>query len=291
MCAHGAVASSTGAMRPLTVGSGFIVASYYFDTDQNLHMLLSQEAMSSGGNSKALKFLGCIQGQEGVIPGSSSSFINVKLSSSLSGFSELQHPIKVQVANGQVLQCSSVLPAAEWSIQGTVFVSDLRVLHLPYYDMIIGMDWLESHSPMKVDWLNKWVIISHEGKPAHLQGLQPTMPELSMVEVFMIQEETQPELTTCYVQRVLPGAVQQLLKSFEHLFAEPQGSPPNRSCDHSISLVEGAQPVSVRPYRLSPAMKDEVEQQIKEMLASGIIQPSQSTFSSPVLLVKKKNKS
>jgi hypothetical protein len=57
-----------------------------------------------------------------------------------------------------------MLPAAEWSIhQGTQFVTDLKVLPLPYYDMIIGMDWLEWHSPMKVDWLSKWIVINHKG--------------------------------------------------------------------------------------------------------------------------------
>jgi len=83
--------------------------------------------------------------------------------------------------------------------------------------------------------------------------------------------------------------VQQLLTDFSDLFDPPTKLPPSRSCDHSIPLIPGAAPVYSRPYRFSPAIKDEVENQVKEMLASGIIQKSTSPFSSAVLLVKKKD--
>jgi len=48
-------------------------------------------------------------------------------------------------------------------------------------------------------------------------------------------------------------------------------------------------PVKVRPYRYPHSQKTEIEQIIVEILSEGIIQPSLSSFSSPELLVKKKD--
>jgi hypothetical protein len=61
-------------------------------------MLLSRDVVALGGNSKTLKFLGCIQGHEVVIlvgSGSSISFVNEKLGLALLGISSLVKLMKV----------------------------------------------------------------------------------------------------------------------------------------------------------------------------------------------------
>lgn len=47
--------------------------------------------------------------------------------------------------------------------------------------------------------------------------------------------------------------------------------------------------MNLRPYRHTPVLKDEIERQVAEMLHSGVIQTSNNAFSSPALLVKKKD--
>jgi hypothetical protein len=97
----------------------------------------------------------------------------------------------------------------------------------------------------------------------------------------------QPDMVSA--EAVVPEPVSSLLDEFQELFAEPQGLPHMRQFDHAIPLLPGAKPVNLRPYRFNPAQKDEVEKQVAQMLAQGIIRVSTSPYASPVILVLKKD--
>ena len=47
--------------------------------------------------------------------------------------------------------------------------------------------------------------------------------------------------------------------------------------------------MNVRPYRYPPAQKNVIETMIKELLDSGVIRPSHSPNSSPIVMVKNKD--
>jgi hypothetical protein len=81
----------------------------------------------------------------------------------------------------------------------------------------------------------------------------------------------------------------ELLGKFEDVFNLPSGLPPVREHDHSIVLKQGAAIPNIRPYRYPYYQKNEIEKIVKEMLQAGIVRHSTSPFSSPVLLVKKKD--
>jgi hypothetical protein len=66
-----------------------------------------------------------------------------------------------------------------------------------------------------------------------------------------------------------------------------EGYPPARRHDHKIPLKDESQAVNLRSYRYLGLQKDTLETLVAEMLEAGIVQPSNSPFASPVVLVKK----
>lgn len=83
--------------------------------------------------------------------------------------------------------------------------------------------------------------------------------------------------------------INHILQSYSHIFDEPKSLPPKRTFDHHIPLEPNSKPVNAQPYRFPYFQKTEIETQVQQMLDSGIIRPNTSAYSSPVLLVKKKD--
>lgn len=73
------------------------------------------------------------------------------------------------------------------------------------------------------------------------------------------------------------------------MFSIPTSLPPSRYCNHKIELIPNAQPMKVKPYRYLHIQKIDIKLQEHKMLTEGLIEHSTSPFSSPVLLVKKKD--
>lgn len=61
--------------------------------------------------------------------------------------------------------------------------------------------------------------------------------------------------------------------------------------NHKIELKPNTQPIYSKPYRLPHALKTEIKNQLDNLLSQGVIEPCQSEWSSPMLLVPKKSDS
>ncbi|KAJ8359662.1 hypothetical protein SKAU_G00161870 [Synaphobranchus kaupii] len=57
---------------------------------------------------------------------------------------------------------------------------------------------------------------------------------------------------------------------------------------HTIN-TDTAQPIRLRPHRMSPAKRLVAEEKVKEMAAAGVIEPSDSPWAAPAVLVQKKS--
>ncbi|WVZ24366.1 hypothetical protein V8G54_002910 [Vigna mungo] len=101
--------------------------------------------------------------------------------------------------------------------------------------------------------------------------------------------EVRPASTHCSLPVHSDTKVQQLITSFSSLFSKPKSLPSSRGTDHVIPLFPNFHPVNVRPYKYPHSQKLEIEKQVSKMFAFGWIQSSSSPFSSPVLLLKKKD--
>lgn len=83
-------------------------------------------------------------------------------------------------------------------------------------------------------------------------------------------------------------SVSVILKKFEDVFTWPEKLPPRRDIEHHIHL-KNTDSVNVRPYHYAFQQKAKIERLVDEMLTAGIIRPSNSPYSSLVLLVRKKD--
>uniref|UniRef100_A0ACD5UGC3 Uncharacterized protein n=1 Tax=Avena sativa TaxID=4498 RepID=A0ACD5UGC3_AVESA len=239
----------------------------------SLHAL-SNEKSDVEGAPTVLQLNGWVQGQAVhmlVDSGSTASFVNVQLKSKLQGVTHLLSPIRVKVADDHQLSCTEEVRDCTWSTQGHQFQTNFKLLALGAFDVILGQDWLYKHSSMYIDWPTKRLEISDNGKPVFLQGLGPAeiichtiaTDQLSglqkqgdIEQILIISAVTSDAQQTA---DAIPPEVHKVLQQFGDVFEDPAGLPPQRACDHHIQLIEGAQPVRIRPYHHTPAVKDEIK--------------------------------
>jgi hypothetical protein len=55
--------------------------------------------------------------------------------------------------------------------------------------MMVGMDWLQLHSPMLIHWTDKWLTVSYPGTTVKLVGLQPRSIQCSVMEITLGAEQ------------------------------------------------------------------------------------------------------
>lgn len=88
------------------------------------------------------------------------------------------------------------------------------------------------------------------------------------------------------VECIQPTLIDNILTEFSTLFEKPTGLPPPCTSDHCMTIQPSQGLVTVKPYRYLHFQKEEISRMVAQMLDDGVIRPSTSPFSTPVLLVR-----
>lgn len=104
------------------------------------------------------------------------------------------------------------------------FPSTLKVLPLPIYDLIIGMDWLERRSPTVVHRSHKRLRFPLQGSSVTLHAVNSLVLQVCSLEELSDKEQT--------ILQGLPADIQQLIQQYSWVFELPKGLPLVRECVH-----------------------------------------------------------
>lgn len=176
-------------------------------------------------------------------------------------------------------------------------------------DLILGIKWLETLGKVIMDWKEMTMSSVKDGENIVLSSseknqrneedlLEPDSLRILVGERIQLVKGllwlvVQAERSTVVSQLTekQQKELKSLLRKFSRVFQEPEGIPPLTDITHSIVLQPTSQVVRVCPYRYPQYQKDEIKKQIQKMMEQGIIRESNSAFSSPVILVQKKDNS
>ncbi|KAJ9522374.1 hypothetical protein QJQ45_008145 [Haematococcus lacustris] len=99
----------------------------------------------------------------------------------------------------------------------------------------------------------------------------------------------EPEVTPHGLPDAIKAQLDALLAEYSDVFTPLTGLPPDRPVGHTIPLEPCNRPPATPMYRLSKHEHDELKQQIQDLLAKGMIEPSSSPYATPVLFGQKKS--
>lgn len=171
------------------------------------------------------------------------------------------------------------------------------------------MAWLCTLGPIQADFSIPSVTFSHPDTSMTLRGDPTSQPIhttfhqlkqlihtnfISSLHLMILQPTNSTTNTKQHNPLVLGDLpfdinpqLSDLLHKYPTIFHSQSGIPPTRPHDHNISLLPNTPPVNLKPCCYLHSQKEAMTFIIEDMLRHGTIIPSNSPFSSLVLLVKK----
>ncbi|KAJ9555024.1 hypothetical protein OSB04_009638 [Centaurea solstitialis] len=247
-------------------------------------------------NPKTIKMEGAVDDQRVVIlidSGATHNFISTEIVEKKGLKVEKTNEYLITLGLGEKVKGMGVCRHVEVNVQGLEVIDDFLPIQLGNSDVILGMQWLETLGTTWVNWKEQVMKFTTAGRTVTLKGNPALGKSLVSLKAMskIIQQQGQAilvELGSCLLSTEeernppAPLVIQAVIEEFDQIFNMPRELPPQRGKEHVINLKEGTEVVNVRPYRYPHYQKNEIEKLVKEMLEA-------KPFSSPVLLVKKKD--
>jgi len=277
------------------IGSEDIVHDLLEPVEEEVIPEISFHAMTRTEHPQIMCVIGQLKNKKVMLlidGGSTHNFIDEAIISKLALPINREKKFQVMVANREKIDCVGQCRALIINIEGYPVIIDFYILPVATCQLVLGVQWLQTLGPVEMDY-KQLTMSFKEGDFSHIfRGIRPTsLTALSDKELyglhgvglfFQILSVGSSAQFPSY-----PSEVSSLLEQYSFIFAAPTGLPPQWEHDHHIPLQPQTGPISVRPYQYPYYQKNEIEKMVHELLQSGLIRPSRSPFSSPVLLVKK----
>ncbi|XP_035833037.1 uncharacterized protein LOC118481842 [Helianthus annuus] len=274
------------------------------DPHISIHALTGMQAFST---MKVLGTIGNIQLRILIDLGSTHNFLSERLAKKLKCHLKSIDKMTVGVANGTEINCTNYCPNFQWYMQNLWLTTDVLVIPLDNYDMVLGVQWLLTLGSIIWNFVDMTMQFNIGNTQCKLKGVnnnEMTLCSVSSMNSLLGQEkkvveahlfsmqlqsaESEFQHGTKVLNVIESKDLQALLTEYEDVFQVPSALPPKREFDHRILLKDEAKVVNLKLYRYQSTQKDVIEQLTKELVETGVVRGSSSPFVAPVVLVKKK---
>jgi hypothetical protein len=261
--------------------------------------VISLNALTGFSAPQTLKLIGYIKHRKVIIPvysGSTHNFIHHRIAQETHCYIHAINNFQIMIANGGSMKCGGHCENVRLQIGDYHLKSHMFAINMGSCDIVLDVDWLRTLGPILMDFKDLTMQFDQAGHQYRFQGITISSPEIissHRMEKLLKKGHSAVIAQLHAIQATETPSVSQdpqaILSKHQFVFSTPQGIPPSHGVhDHSIPLVPRSLPPNIRLYHHPFSQKNEIEKMVQELLNAGIIRPSTSPYSSPVVMVLKK---
>ena len=156
-----------------------------------------------------------------------------------------------------------------------------NLIDAPQFQLILGLPWLTEHNPY-IDWSARTITYNSDFCKENCFRTEKEKTEVSQANYL-----SEGGMSVCAIHTVeIPHEYAEFSDVFNEVDAEKL--PPHRSYDCKIELEPGSNLPCSRIYALTEKENEHLKEYLQKYLANGFIRPSQSSVSSPLFFVPKR---